>query len=119
MGSGNSAFETADHLKDVAASMTIITRRRELPIAYQTHYAGNVRAINLQFLDLYQLKSLASIWNGIDVNKPGIYFLKSLFFQFCTLNWRDGKVNGGAYEIPTFLLLLKPHLISQCHIVFL
>ena len=67
LGSGNSAFETANLLKDTVGVIAIATRQPEISMAYQTHYVGHVRAYNLQFLDLYQLKSLAAIY-AIEAN---------------------------------------------------
>jgi len=55
VGTANSGFETADYLTDVAASITLIG-----PVpqhAWQTHYVGDVRAVNSKFFDTYQLKS--------------------------------------------------------------
>lgn len=56
IGHGNSAFETADHLIDTASIIHLIGRN-PVKFAWQTHYAGDLRAINNNFLDTYQLKS--------------------------------------------------------------
>ncbi len=57
LGGGNSAFEVADHLAGAAAIIHVLTRR---PIrhAWQTHFPGDLRAINNNLLDMYQLESL-------------------------------------------------------------
>ncbi|NJL26853.1 MAG: NAD(P)-binding domain-containing protein [Thermoanaerobaculia bacterium] len=57
LGRGNSAFEIANHL---AGSAAIIHLLVGVPIkhAWQTHYPGDLRAINNTILDMYQLKSL-------------------------------------------------------------
>lgn len=57
LGRGNSAFEVANHL---AGSAAIIHLLVGVPIkhAWQTHYPGDLRAINNTILDMYQLKSL-------------------------------------------------------------
>ncbi|MBP02201.1 MAG: pyridine nucleotide-disulfide oxidoreductase [Rhodospirillaceae bacterium] len=60
IGKGNSAFETANHITDVAACIHMIGRS-ELQQAYSTHYPGHLRSVNSEFLDTYQLKSLNAI----------------------------------------------------------
>ena len=80
IGQGNSAFEVADHLIDTTALIHILGRDA-LKFAWQTHYAGDLRAVNNNFLDTYQLKTQ----NGIislelkyfDINK--IKYLLSYF----------------------------------------
>ncbi|KAL3307211.1 FAD-dependent oxidoreductase domain-containing protein 2 [Cichlidogyrus casuarinus] len=56
-GAGNSAFETAAQLSMYANKVQMASSGR-IKLAFQTHYVGDVRAINLPFLDTYQLKSL-------------------------------------------------------------
>lgn len=56
VGKGNSAFETADHLTETAAAIHICSPQ-SVKFAWQTHYVGNLRAVNNNFLDTYQLKS--------------------------------------------------------------
>ncbi|XP_075240116.1 FAD-dependent oxidoreductase domain-containing protein 2-like [Convolutriloba macropyga] len=73
IGTGNAAFETANHLKDSAAFVRMITRTKEIPLSFQTHYVGHARGLNLQFLDLYQLKSLVAVNNGWDVNREKFF----------------------------------------------
>ena len=57
IGRGNSAFEVANHLAGHAAIVHLLVG---VPIkhAWQTHYPGDLRAINNTILDMYQLKSL-------------------------------------------------------------
>jgi thioredoxin reductase len=57
IGAGNSAFEVANHLAGHAAVIHILMRR---PVrhAWETHFAGDLRAINNTILDMYMLKSL-------------------------------------------------------------
>ena len=73
IGAGNAAFETANSLKDSAATVRLLTRTPEIPLSFQTHYVGHARGLNLQFLDLYQLKSLGVIATGREVNKTGLF----------------------------------------------
>lgn len=56
IGKGNSAFETADHLIPAASSIHIVSPK-PLKMAWQSHFVGDLRAINNNFLDTYQLKS--------------------------------------------------------------
>lgn len=56
VGKGNSAFETADNLIETAAVIHICSPE-PVRFAWQTHYVGNLRAVNNNFLDTYQLKS--------------------------------------------------------------
>ena len=57
LGAGNSAFEVANWLQDKAAYIHVLTER---PVrhAWDTHFVGDLRAVNASFLDMYQLKSL-------------------------------------------------------------
>uniref|UniRef100_UPI00358EE1F6 FAD-dependent oxidoreductase domain-containing protein 2 isoform X1 n=1 Tax=Myxine glutinosa TaxID=7769 RepID=UPI00358EE1F6 len=60
LGLGNSAFETADRLMGTTSHIHLIGRSR-VRLAWSTHYVGDIRAVNNDLLDTYQLKSL----NGI------------------------------------------------------
>ncbi len=62
IGQGNSAFETADYLSSVAAYVHIIAKA-PLKFAWDTHFVGDLRAVNNNVLDLYQLKSLHAVLN--------------------------------------------------------
>jgi thioredoxin reductase len=57
LGKGNAGFETAQNLVGSAAYIHMLSRSR-VRQAYQTHYVGDLRAINNQLVDTYQLKSL-------------------------------------------------------------
>ncbi|XP_002736884.1 FAD-dependent oxidoreductase domain-containing protein 2-like [Saccoglossus kowalevskii] len=57
LGNGNSAFEAANHLAG-AASIIHIFGDRKLKHAWDTHFVGDLRAVNDTVLDMYQLKSL-------------------------------------------------------------
>ena len=56
IGKGNSAFETADHLIGVASAIHICSPN-SVKFAWAKHFVGNLRAVNNNFLDTYQLKS--------------------------------------------------------------
>lgn len=57
LGRGNSGYETATNLVGAAAFIHLGSRHR-MKQAHQTHYVGDLRAINNQLVDTYQLKSL-------------------------------------------------------------
>ena len=60
LGGGNSAFETANHIADVAAHVHVLLRS-PLKMAYETHFVGNLRAKYTNIFDMYQLKSLHAV----------------------------------------------------------
>lgn len=57
IGAGNSAFEVANHLAGHAAIIHLMIRE---PVrhAWNTHFPGDLRAVNNNVLDMYELKSL-------------------------------------------------------------
>ncbi len=62
LGGGNSAFETASYLAPVAAFVHVFVEK-PLKMAWDTHFVGDLRAINNTVIDMYQLKSLHAILN--------------------------------------------------------
>lgn len=63
IGKGNSAFEMADGMIQSAAVIHIISQET-VRFAWQTHYVGDLRAVNNNFLDTYQLKSQNALLDG-------------------------------------------------------
>ena len=63
IGKGNSAFETADNLVETAAVIHV-AGPSSIRMAWQTHFVGNLRAVNNNFLDTYQLKSQNALLDG-------------------------------------------------------
>ncbi|XP_062589630.1 FAD-dependent oxidoreductase domain-containing protein 2-like [Saccostrea cucullata] len=57
LGRGNSAFETATAIYDKTNFIHMVGRHR-IRLAWETHYVGDLRAVNNELLDTYQLKSL-------------------------------------------------------------
>ena len=55
VGKGNSALETANHLVGSAAVIHLCSPERQ-ELAWQTHYVGDMRAVNAGFYDTYLLK---------------------------------------------------------------
>lgn len=74
VGKGNSGFETADHLTGTTALIHIVSPD-PVKFAWKTHYVGDLRAVNNNFLDTYQLKSqnavLDALITGIRRNADG------------------------------------------------
>lgn len=60
IGKGNSAFETADNLIATAAKIHLASPH-PIRMAWKTHFVGNLRAVNNNILDTYQLKSQNAI----------------------------------------------------------
>ena len=56
IGKGNSGFETADALVDTTAQIHLASPN-PIKMAWETKYVGNLRAVNNNILDTYQLKS--------------------------------------------------------------
>ncbi|CAK6960351.1 FAD-dependent oxidoreductase domain-containing protein 2 [Scomber scombrus] len=57
LGKGNSAFETAQNILGRASHVHMVSRS-PVRLAWQTHYVGDLRAVNNELIDTYQLKSL-------------------------------------------------------------
>lgn len=68
VGKGNSAFETADHLI-ASASVIHLVSPTPVDFAWKTHFVGDLRAVNNNFLDTYQLKSQNAV---LDAETLGI-----------------------------------------------
>lgn len=63
IGKGNSGFEFADEL--LATTRLIhITSPNPIKFAWRSHFPGHVRALNMEFLDTYQLKSQNALINA-------------------------------------------------------
>jgi thioredoxin reductase len=63
IGKGNSAFETANNLIETAAVIHI-AGPRSIRMAWRSHFVGDLRAINNNLLDTYQLKSQNALLDG-------------------------------------------------------
>ncbi|WP_268225784.1 NAD(P)-binding domain-containing protein [Sinomicrobium oceani] len=79
VGKGNSGFETANNLVGTASVIHIISPEN-LKFAWKTHYVGNLRAVNNNYLDTYLLKSQNAVLNGeiqrIVKDNDGKYLVK-------------------------------------------
>src|SRR5262249_50188747 len=56
VGKGNSGFETADNLVESAAIIHLASPH-SFKFAWKTHFVGNLRAVNNNVVDTYQLKA--------------------------------------------------------------
>ncbi|MEJ2419472.1 MAG: NAD(P)-binding domain-containing protein, partial [Exilibacterium sp.] len=72
IGKKNSAFETAEHIVSNAALIHLCSPK-SIRMAWKTHYVGDLRAINNNILDTYQLKSQNAVLDAevIAIEKQG------------------------------------------------
>jgi thioredoxin reductase len=81
IGKGNSAFETAENLMETTAVIHV-AGPGSIRMAWRTHYVGHLRAVNNNFLDTYQLKSLNAVLDGTIEHierRDGAYFVTVRF----------------------------------------
>eukprot|EP01052_Picozoa_sp_SAG31_P014387 SAG31_NODE_892_length_11180_cov_22.596426_3_plen_319_part_00 len=91
LGRGNAAFETADNLTSVVSHLHMVGRSKQR-FAWQTHYVGDLRAVNNNALDTYQLKSMTGIADTFDFASETLaeqaYFTKEddglIYFKRCS-----------------------------------
>jgi thioredoxin reductase len=67
VGKGNSAFETANYLTDTAAIIHLLAKG-SIKHAWESHYPGDLRAVNNDFLDVYNLKAQ----HAVNVYPPSV-----------------------------------------------
>ena len=75
LGKQQSAFETANHIYGETASVMMVSRGRPR-LAWETHYVGDLRAINSQYLDAYQLKSMDTVIDS-DLARFGPFYKRA------------------------------------------
>lgn len=97
VGKGNSAFETANAL--VATTRKVwICGPRTVRLAWASHYVGDLRAVNNDFLDTYQLKAQNNILDGelreVRRSSDGDELVASVWFESRqqTLDYRCDRV---------------------------
>ena len=76
IGKGNSAFEVANYLQDVVSELKM-TSKTPTTFAWETHFVGNLRAVNNDFIDSAQHNYLSTItnWNNNSIiKKNGILY---------------------------------------------
>ncbi len=82
LGKGNSGFETADNLIETTEKITICGSKH-VKLAWGSHYVGDLRAVNNNFVDTYLLKSQNNILDGDlrEVRKEGDELIASIYFE--------------------------------------
>lgn len=76
LGMGNTAFETAAHLSNAASFTHLVSRTGAPRWAWETHYVGDLRAVNDHSVDNYLLKSLDVIGGGFSVEPDAVAFTR-------------------------------------------
>lgn len=94
LGKSNSAFETADALTSTARSMHVCSPN-PIKMAWQTHYVGNLRAVNNNFLDTYLLKGQNSV---LDANVDRIEKRNGEYIVDITFSHAGGQRAQFAYD---------------------
>ncbi|MCA9238934.1 MAG: NAD(P)-binding domain-containing protein, partial [Planctomycetales bacterium] len=81
LGKSNSAFETAENLTSTARVMHVCSPN-PLKFAWQSHYIGNLRAVNNNFLDTYHLKGQNAVLDAnVDrIQRRGDEYLVDISF---------------------------------------
>ncbi|XP_065066498.1 FAD-dependent oxidoreductase domain-containing protein 2-like isoform X3 [Rhopilema esculentum] len=101
IGRGNSAFETAQHLAGAANYIHMMSRERAR-FSWETHYVGDLRAVNDGPIDTYQLKSLDGQFEG-DIRHMN--FNKN----------KEGKIQVGGSGEPDNSAVREPYdVIIRC-----
>ena len=130
LGFGNAALEAANSLNGWATETTVMGRRQKLPsewrknsgeyglrFSYNTHYVGDMRQVNLNILDMYQLKSLGKCKMEYRVTKLaqlvcrcilGLFvYVVSFFLLFSLLT----------YFLSSFLVFFETFSFSQMDLI--
>lgn len=95
VGKGNSAFETADNLVPVASVIHMVSPC-PIDFAWKTHFVGDLRAVNNNFLDTYQLKSQNAV---LDAETRRIRKLKDgTFAALFEYKHAEGEVEELIYD---------------------
>jgi thioredoxin reductase len=94
IGKGNSGFETADNLMATAALIHIASPH-SIKMAWKTKYVGNLRAVNNNLLDTYQLKSQ----NGVlDATISNIEYKDGKFLVSFSYTHANGEKENLVYD---------------------
>ncbi|PAA76859.1 hypothetical protein BOX15_Mlig025914g2, partial [Macrostomum lignano] len=88
IGKGNSGFETAQHVYG-QTRLTHLVGRQPVRFAWSTHYVGDLRAVNNELLDTYQLKSLDGLFEFDSVN-----IIKNARGELCLVNDDEEKLKS-------------------------
>jgi len=94
IGRGNSGFETAQHLLGYTSITHMISRSR-LKFSWETHYVGDVRAVNDGPIDSYQLKSMDG-QNEIDLRQVSFNRSAADGKIYMTRHWGNKNTDNSA-----------------------
>lgn len=111
LGKGNSAFETANNLIG-ATRVTHLCSPRSIKMAWQTHFFGDLRAVNNDFLDTYILKGQNSV---LDANVDKIEKVDGEYRVNITFTHAEGQRAELAYDRILACTGFKwdPHFFSE------
>jgi thioredoxin reductase len=120
IGKGNSAFETAENLMETTAVIHV-AGPGSIRMAWKTHYVGHLRAVNNNFLDTYQLKSLNAILDGSVEQierRDGAYFVTVRFARVNEVKkgYRYDRVilcTGFRFDASIFDAEIRPALVHR------
>ena len=94
LGKGNSAFETADRLI-ATTSLIHLVSPDTIKLAWKTHFVGDLRAVNNNLLDTYQLKSRNAL---LDANVQSIRQVGDHFEVAFSYAHASGEQETMAYD---------------------
>jgi thioredoxin reductase len=117
IGKGNSAFETAKNLIETAAVIHMAGPGRVV-MAWKSHYAGHVRAVNSEFLDTYQLKSQNALLDGevTEIAREGEQYVVTVDLQGDVQQRRYDRVivcTGFQFDSSIFEPDCEPELVTD------
>lgn len=117
IGKGNSGFETARNLIETAAVIHI-AGPRSVRLAWESHYAGHVRAVNSNFLDTYQLKSQNVLVDGdvleVDRDEDGYLVTVNISGEIKQLRYdRVIACTGFQFDSSIFAAGCEPELVRD------
>lgn len=94
IGKGNSAFETADNLV-ATASLIHLASPAPIRMAWRTHFVGDLRAVNNNLLDNYQLKLQNAVLDGdiTNIRRDGDRYKMEIRYAHA-----DGEVEALCYD---------------------
>ncbi|CAH3185055.1 unnamed protein product, partial [Porites evermanni] len=93
IGRGNSAFETAENIMGATNLIHMFARSR-VRLSWETHYVGDLRAVNNGILDTYQLKSLDALLVSFENETATTGNSGSLFYSHYTGSFMKTTTQG-------------------------
>ena len=117
VGKGNSAFEVADNLIETTRKLWVCGEKT-IRLAWATHFVGDLRATNNNFLDTYQLKAQNNILDGElrSVTRSGGELVATVYFDARkrSFDFRCDQVllcTGFRFDDSIFDASCKPELV--------